>query len=187
MTLKEEIASIQARIAKAETERDTWRTSGLQEKYLEASSMVDALEVQLETLRQAGLRSSLSPFEPLPAPLPGPSASGPVGEAAAERERLMSEFSIAYNGRHYHFDHFRYDNLGDALAYARLQRSGPGGEGSERIASAQRVEAPDESERRLMASLAITFEDGIYHLGSFRYDRLADAVNYARLQLPEQT
>ena len=187
MTLKEEIAFIQARITKAEAERDTWKTSGLQEKYLEASSMVDALELRLERLRQAGLRSSLRPFEPEPAQLPWPISSGPVGDAAAERESQMSEFSISYNGRHYHFDRFRYDSLGDALAYARLQRSRPAGEGSERIAAAQMVEAPDESERGLMASLAITFEGGIYHLGSFRYDRLADAVNYARLQLPEQS
>lgn len=99
----------------------------------------------------------------------------------------MSEFSISYNGRHYHFAQFRYDSIGDALAYARLQRSTPGGEGLERMPAAQILEKPDESQRRIMESLAITFEDGIYHLGSFRYDRLADAVNYARLQLPEQS
>jgi hypothetical protein len=154
--------------------------------------MVDALEIQLERQRQAGLRSSLRPFEPLTAPLPWPitlrtRGNGPVGDAAAERESVMAEFSISYNGRHYQFDRFRYDSLGDALAYARLQRSRPGSEGFEALPAAQMVEAPDESQRRLMASLAITFEGGIYHLGSFRYDRLADAVNYARLQLPEQS
>lgn len=44
------------------------------------------------------------------------------------------------------------------------------------------MEVQDESERRLMASLAISFRDGVYHLGTYRYDRLADAVAYARLQ-----
>jgi len=44
---------MQIRIAKAESERDSWRVSGMQEKYLEAYSMVDALELQLERLRQA--------------------------------------------------------------------------------------------------------------------------------------
>jgi hypothetical protein len=34
-----------------------------------------------------------------------------------------------------------------------------------------------------MATLGITFQDGIYRLQAFQYDRLADAVNYARLQL----
>jgi hypothetical protein len=57
MTLHEEISALQARIVKAQSERDTWRTSGMQEKYLEAYSLVEALEVDLERLRQEGLRA----------------------------------------------------------------------------------------------------------------------------------
>ena len=53
MTLKQDIAVMQLRIAKAESERDGWRVSGMQEKYLEAYSMVEALELQLDLLRQA--------------------------------------------------------------------------------------------------------------------------------------
>jgi hypothetical protein len=53
MTFQEDIAAMQVRIAKAESERDSWRVSGMQEKYLEAYSMVEALELQLERLRQA--------------------------------------------------------------------------------------------------------------------------------------
>jgi hypothetical protein len=53
MTFKEDIAAMQLRIAKAESERDSWRVSGMQEKYLEAYSMVEALELQLDLLRQA--------------------------------------------------------------------------------------------------------------------------------------
>jgi hypothetical protein len=53
MTLQEDIAAMQVRIAKAESERESWRVSGMQEKYLEAYSMVEALELQLEHLRQA--------------------------------------------------------------------------------------------------------------------------------------
>jgi hypothetical protein len=49
----EDIAALEDRIARAESERNTWRISGIQEKYLEACSMVDALELQLERLRQA--------------------------------------------------------------------------------------------------------------------------------------
>ena len=51
MTLKEDICAMRLRIAKAESERDTWRVSGMQEKYLEAYSMVEALELQLDLLR----------------------------------------------------------------------------------------------------------------------------------------
>ena len=53
MTFQEDIAAMQVRIAKAESERDSWRVSGMQEKYLEAYSMVEALELQLDRLRQA--------------------------------------------------------------------------------------------------------------------------------------
>jgi hypothetical protein len=52
MSSDDPIAATQARIAKAESERDTWRLSGSQEKYLEACSMVDALELQLDALRR---------------------------------------------------------------------------------------------------------------------------------------
>jgi hypothetical protein len=53
MTFQEDIAAMQVRIAKAESERDSWRVSGMQEKYLEAYSMVEALELQLDLLQQA--------------------------------------------------------------------------------------------------------------------------------------
>jgi hypothetical protein len=53
MTFQEDIAAMQVRIARAESERDSWRVSGMQEKYLEAYSMVEALELQLDLLQQA--------------------------------------------------------------------------------------------------------------------------------------
>jgi len=43
------------------------------------------------------------------------------------------------------------------------------------------VEAPSESQRQLMSTLDITFLHGVYRLGTYRYDRLADAIAYARL------
>jgi hypothetical protein len=163
-TLKEEIGAMQERIAKAESDRDTWRSSGMQENYLEAYSRVDALELQLEQLRQQGLRAS-GKHEP------------------AERERLMAEFSITYNGRHYQYARYRYDLLADALDYAKLQRSVLAPADLEAPATvADEVEIPDASQRELMAELAISFQDGVYRLGDYRYERLADAVNYARLR-----
>lgn len=120
MTLRQDIADLRARIAKAQSERDTWRTSGMQEKYLEAYSLVEALELQLERLRQEGLRSFATNDAPRPMP------------------------------------------------------------------QARAVEQPDAAQRRLMAALGITLRDGVYHLGPYRYDRLADAVNYARLQRTEE-
>jgi hypothetical protein len=119
-----------------------------------------------------------------------PRESAPAGHRTSgvddpgERERLMADFGIAFNGRHYVYDVYRYDNLADAVAYAKLQRSKPSRDAeSGSMPSREVVEDPDESQRALMATLGITFQDGVYRLGEFRYDRLANAVDYARLQL----
>lgn len=53
----EQMAALRARLAGAEAERDAWRTSGLQENYLEAYSRVEALALQVDNLHRAGLRS----------------------------------------------------------------------------------------------------------------------------------
>jgi hypothetical protein len=193
MNFPEKLATLRARIAKAESDRDTWRTSGMQDKYLEAYSMVEALELQVDRLRQESLRSFVEKHAPVPVSAPlvsAPLVSTPLVSTplAGEREQLMAEFAIAYNGRHYQYDRYRYDYLADAVNYARLQRfllPGSGDVGP--LPPPEDVQAPDESQRQLMAASAITFRDGVYHLGPYRYDRLADAVNYARLQLPEET
>ena len=53
MTFQEDTDALKKRIAKAEFERDTSRAAGLQEKYLAAYVLVEALELQLgERLRQ---------------------------------------------------------------------------------------------------------------------------------------
>lgn len=41
----------------------------------------------------------------------------------------------------------------------------------------------DEQDKKLMAEYGITAENKvIFHYGCYRYERLADAVNYARTQ-----
>ena len=58
--LHDDIAAIKSRIAKTEKDRDAWKMSGLNEKYLEAYFLVEALELQLdERLRK--LRRSRTP------------------------------------------------------------------------------------------------------------------------------
>jgi hypothetical protein len=51
-----DIAVLRQRIAKAESDRDTWRAAGRQENYLEACSMVDALGVQLDQIERSERR-----------------------------------------------------------------------------------------------------------------------------------
>ncbi len=101
MTFNEEITAMRARIAKAEAERDTWRTSGNQEKYLESYSAVEALDLQLEGLRQQGLRNM----------------------ARAEAGAPAGELPIRYNGPRYRYERYRHDHLDDAVDYARPQCS----------------------------------------------------------------
>jgi hypothetical protein len=164
MSSREDIAAIQVRIAKAESERDSCRGSGRQEKCLEAYPMVEALELQLDRLRKA------------------PPSVAKRDETLPERERLMAEFSIAFNGRHYLYGSYRYDHLSDAVNYARLQRANPSaGEQIGAMPAPEQVEAPSESQRQLMSTLDITFLHGVYRLGTYRYDRLEDAIAYARL------
>lgn len=73
---------------------------------------------------------------------------------------------------------YRYEQLGDALTHARQSRSGPdeGNDGHPRPASVP----PTNSEQTLMASLGIQYDGRSFRFAGFRYDRLADAVLYAR-------
>jgi len=48
------------------------------------------------------------------------------------------------------------------------------------------IEVPTEEDRKLMASLGIDFETGMYRFENFRYDRLEDAVTYATLALQQR-
>jgi hypothetical protein len=56
MTMLEEMTALRARIIAAESERDTWRGAGNQEKYLEACSFVAALELRLDRMRSESVR-----------------------------------------------------------------------------------------------------------------------------------
>lgn len=162
-TLLQDFAALRARITWAESERDAWRTSGSQEKYVEACSLVAALDLRLERLRDQGLRRS--------------------AQSEKEAASPLEAFSIAYDGRHYHYEGYRYDHLDDAVAYAKLQRSRSGYRPRPPAAPRHTVEPPNAPQLETMSSLGITFRDGVYRFGPYRYDRLAHAVSYARLQL----
>ena len=55
------IAALRKRVATAEFQRSTWLLSGDQERYLEACSMVDALELQLTALEKAEREDTAPP------------------------------------------------------------------------------------------------------------------------------
>jgi len=53
MSLYAAIATLKKRLARAQAERDGWYAAGNEEKTLAASSMVEALRLQLERLEAA--------------------------------------------------------------------------------------------------------------------------------------
>ena len=71
MILYDEIAALRACIAKRETERAALRASGRQEKSLAAFRDVKTLELQLEGLRQEGLRTYMKNNARAPLSAPG--------------------------------------------------------------------------------------------------------------------
>jgi hypothetical protein len=83
MTLRDEIAALRARISRALSDRDTWRASGSQEKYMEASCVAETLELQLEQMRQEGLRATAR--NAARAGTQGPARPGGAGQDTRER------------------------------------------------------------------------------------------------------
>ena len=68
LTIHADIDALRRRIAKAEADRDAWRASGRQENYLEAYSMVEALETQLDQLERTRRRLAAAVAVPIPTP-----------------------------------------------------------------------------------------------------------------------
>ena len=158
--LREDILALRKSLAQAELVRETWRASGNVEKHLEACSLVSALELRLEALESAQ-------------------------RLTAEGRQAQQQVEIVFNGRQYCYGPYRYDRLADAESYAKLLRARPGGAEAE-LGPAQAhapsaVEEPDRAAQEQMRALGIAYERGTYRLDEYRYDRLADAVAYARL------
>ena len=113
-------------------------------------------------------------------------ASSPPA-SVAESACLMSEFGVTRSGRFFLCRGYRYSKLEDAVAYARLMRTRPVASAEDDHADpARREEGPAELRsadgERLMASWRISFADDQYVFAGLRYDQLADAVAYARLE-----
>ncbi|WP_151638879.1 hypothetical protein [Noviherbaspirillum aerium] len=94
----------------------------------------------------------------------------------------MSELHVRFDGRTYRYGQYCYDVLKDALAYARLDqgRSAQTGAPDDEASAWTPPMMPSESEQRQMDQLQVRFDGRHYHYQSYRYDRLADALDYAR-------
>ena len=187
MSSAEDIAAIKSRIAKTELDRDRFLAAGMPERHLEACSMVEALELQLTRQHEAALGARRENDRMLAnfriAERTANNAGRDMADRPEHRERLMLAFDIAFDGRQYVYDRFRYDRLADAVNYARLQLSHPSSDSTEAppLAIREPCETPTDSQRKLMSEFGITSEAGVYLLGEYRYDHLADAIEHARM------
>lgn len=116
---------------------------------------------------------------------PGRGALKETPAGVQNREDLMAELKIRYNGRHFCFQGYRYDYLEDAVVYARLQRDrtlrGLAEDAAPEGASTDGPEFPAATDRPEMEALGVSFEAGRYVFQGFHYDHLRDALAYARL------
>ncbi len=119
----------------------------------------------------------------IPSNLHEPGAMEKQRESSLEmvaQERLMAEYPIKFDGRHYHLRCYRYDKLKDAANYARSQCITP--TDAAMLTATEpvtQIAIPASGDRALMASLGISLQRGYYHWGHYRYDQLRDAVSYA--------
>ncbi|SNS65321.1 hypothetical protein SAMN06265795_104293 [Noviherbaspirillum humi] len=95
---------------------------------------------------------------------------------------LMSELGIRFDGRDYRYREYRYEQLKDAINYARLEQKESNHRPPPEMAPVWvPPEMPTAEELRRMDEFGVTFDGRYYHYAEFRYDRLADAVKYAAL------
>lgn len=109
-----------------------------------------------------------------------------LGDSKFERGETathsMAQSGVAFDGRSYWYRQYRYDQLADALAYARLDgaRSDVQAEAGDQH-HWQEPEVPTTATQKLMVELGIAFDGRCYRYDEYRYDRFVDAINYAQL------
>ena len=169
MTFFADVDALKRRIMRAEAVRDAWRISGRQESYLEACSMVDALEAQLEALERSARDSASRDRATAPAAAPG--------DPSTTAEQWMAKLGIVFDGRNFRYRGYRYGRLADAVNYAQLEHPRPSSDEQ----AVEQIHEPTEVELELMRRHAITFDNGVFRWGGYQYDRLGDALAYSNL------
>lgn len=94
----------------------------------------------------------------------------------------MSEVHVRFDGRCFRYRQYCYDKLADALAYAKLDQSRTGHEAMADDDAPVWTPplTPTMEQQELMDSLNVEFDGRQYRYESYHYDRLADAIEYAR-------
>lgn len=103
----------------------------------------------------------------------------PVSDS--DRNHAM-RLGISFNGKKFAYRDFRYDRLEDAVSYAELDAGREGGQPAVTLANWLDRPIPNVADQAVMKLHGISFEDGRYRYLDYRYDRLADAANFAHSQ-----
>lgn len=104
----------------------------------------------------------------------------PISDIPAEEKAYAMQLGIAFNGMQFVYLDFKYDRLSDAISYAEQEAvrtlKPP-------VASTPRDwldrPVPSATDQALMKANGIAFDGRRYKFQEYRYDRLADAVNYS--------
>ena len=98
----------------------------------------------------------------------------------ADQDRGM-RLGISFDGKQFVYRDFQYERLADAISYAELDIQREGKQAVAATAADWLLRpVPNSADQALMQQLGVTFNDWCYKFGDYRYDRLADALNYAR-------
>jgi len=102
--------------------------------------------------------------------------------ASPEERREIAQLGVCSDGPDYTFDGYHYEELDDAVAYARITQFRPTAGEADRGLRLQRARSagPTVGEREVMATQGVQFDGRVYRYAGFIYDRLADALNQAR-------
>jgi hypothetical protein len=106
-----------------------------------------------------------------------------VGHCALDDDdRDAAAMGVGFDGRFYRYRTYRYDCCADAVAYAKLDQYKLQYQGKV-IQSVpwEKAVGPTDDECRVMKALAISFDGKYYRFESYRYERCADAADYATL------
>lgn len=103
--------------------------------------------------------------------------------AQDEDTHNAAAIGVGFDGRYYRYRSYRYDLCSDAVRYAELDRYKP--QYREKIIQSapwERAVEPTDAEQHVMKAHGITFDGKYYHYAGYRYERCADAANYADLR-----
>ncbi|NEX64646.1 hypothetical protein [Noviherbaspirillum galbum] len=104
-------------------------------------------------------------------------------DSPGEEDQLeLTKLGIGFDGHYYRYGAYRYERCADAVNYARLERSRPGyQERNHPEPLWLEPPTPTVADQHNMSELAVSFDGKSYRFDGYRYDRLADAINYSQL------